>query len=401
MNNLLYNLDAYIREFDSDVVDVRKTVWNKQDVYEFVLGETCFFPEQGGQTSDTGILTDIENEVEFEVIHAYIKDEVIYHIARCKEEDKLKALGVPKRIHGKINWEERFDKMQNHSGEHLVSGTVHRFFGFDNVGFSLSKDNCTLDFNGTFTSDELNLIEKTVNRAVFENFEVIVLYPDDVELSKIDYRSKKELSGQVRIVEYPGYDVCACCAPHVKRTGEIGLIKIVSAEHFKGGTRITIRCGYRALLDYGVKQEECRKISKILSVPIDEVANAVEKENADIRKLKFDLVGKMNEVLSLKAKEVIKDKNPLIFMETADVNAVRSAVNGIVKESEGICGIFTGNDEKGYSYIISSEKIDCTKVLNILKTEAGAKGGGNAGMIQGNVPSVESVIRDLIDKVNS
>ena len=421
MNKNLFNSDAYIREVISDVVKVQKIQWNNEEVYEFELEKTCFFPEQGGQTSDTGKFYDLDSSDVYEVFHCYIKDDTVYHLARLMDQEsdeknhkkhiqeeprmlsqdisqKEVALEYPRRIHGMINWEERFDKMQNHSGEHLVSGTVHRFFGFDNVGFALSADNCTLDFNGTFSDEDIELIENTVNRAVFENIEVMVLYPTDEELKKIDYRSKKELTGQVRIVEFPGYDVCACCAPHVKRTGEIGLIKIISAEHFKGGTRMTIRCGYRALKDYGTKLESCRSISKLLSVPIDEVAYGTEKLNEDLKKARFDLAGHMTTILSLKANEVIRQENPVIFIETADMNAARAAVNNMLKQSRGLCGIFIGSDEKGYSYIISSVTTDCTAVLNALKTQLNAKGGGSRSMIQGSVPSKEAEIREVLNK---
>lgn len=424
MNKNLFNSDAYIREVISDVVKVKKIQWNNEEVYEFELEKTCFFPEQGGQTSDTGKFYDLDSSDVYEVFQCYIKDDTVYHLARLMDQEsdeknhkkhiqeepgmlsqdisqKEVALEYPHRIHGMINWEERFDKMQNHSGEHLVSGTVHRFFGFDNVGFALSADNCTLDFNGTFSDEDIEMIENTVNRAVFENIEVLVLYPTDEELKKIDYRSKKELTGQVRIVEFPGYDVCACCAPHVKRTGEIGLIKIISAEHFKGGTRMTIRCGYRALKDYRTKLESCRSISKQLSVPVDEVSSGTEKLNEDLRKARFDLNGQMNTILSLRANEVIKEENPVIFIETADMNAARATVNTMVKQSKGLCGIFIGTDEKGYSYIVSSMTTDCTAVLNSLKTQLNAKGGGTKSMIQGSVPSNENQIRDLLNKFSN
>ncbi|MCR5726523.1 MAG: alanyl-tRNA editing protein [Lachnospiraceae bacterium] len=408
MYKKLYNEDAYIKEFDSNVVSVGKKVYKNEEIYEFVLEETCFFPEQGGQTSDTGKLTDTETGKIYEVFRCEIKDDTVYHLTKLIPSEKLETSkseeknndasdsSIPRKVHGVINWEERFDKMQNHSGEHLVSGTVHRLFGYDNVGFALSAGNCTLDFNGTFEDADIDLIETTVNRAVFENIEVIVSYPSPEELRTVEYRSKKELTGEVRIVEFPGYDVCACCAPHVKHTGEIGLVKIISAEHFKGGTRITIRCGYRALNDYRTKLASCKNISKQLSVPVDEISQGVEKLNGDYQKTRFELNGKMNLILELKAGEVIKDSNPLIFIESADMNAARAVVNNMVKQNEGICGIFIGNDEKGYSYIISSSKINCSEILEKLKKEAGAKGGGNASMIQGNIPKNEETIRQFL-----
>ena len=398
MNKNIYDENAYAKEFDSNVISVQKKVWNKEEVFEFVLEETCFFPEQGGQTSDSGVLTDPVKGYSFEVLHVSIKDEVCYHYAKALDQSVSdgEVLDI-RQVHGEINWDERFDKMQNHSGEHLVSGTVHRMFDYDNVGFSLSEQNCTMDFNGTFTDEDIDMIEKTVNRAVFENIEVIITFPSPEELEKLDYRSKKELKGDVRIVEFPGYDMCACCAPHVKRTGEIGLVKIVSAEHFKGGTRMTIRCGYRALTDYGRKLEACRGISQLLSTPIDDVLKGTEKLNQDLQKIKFELNARMSTILELKAKDVAGEENPFIFIEQADMNLARSAVNGMVGKSSGYCGIFIGNDDKGYSYIIGSGKKDCKELLNTLKSKAGTKGGGNEAMIQGNIPSKEKEIREILN----
>ena len=164
---------------------------------------------------------------------------------------------------------------------------------------------------------------------------------------------------------------------------------------------MTIRCGYRALKDYGTKLESCRSISKLLSVPIDEVAYGTEKLNEDLKKARFDLAGHMTTILSLKANEVIRQENPVIFIETADMNTARAAVNNMLKQSRGLCGVFIGSDEKGYSYIISSVTTDCTAVLNSLKTQLNAKGGGSRSMIQGSVPSTENQIRDLLNKFSN
>jgi len=417
MNEKLYNVDAYAKNFESDVVSVSEKVYEKEQVYDIVLKNTCFFPEQGGQTSDTGFLYDTEGNAVFKVFHVAIEADVEHHLVKAGDvEDDLKAdiLNL-KKVRGEINWEERYDKMQNHSGEHLVSGTVHRFFGYDNVGFSLSSENVTLDFNGTFTDEELDRVEKEVNKAVFENFEVVITYPSEEELKTLEYRSKKELTGEVRIVEYPGYDVCACCAPHVKRTGEIGLIKIVSAEHFKGGTRVTIRCGYRALADYGTKLSSCRSISKLLSVPVDEVAKGAAKLSEDSRALNFKINGLYAQILALKADSAKPEKTNiegeecealLIFDDCADMNTARKLVSDRIKPDQDkdndketavgklIC-IFIGDDEKGYSFCIGSGEIDCRKLLNTLKTGLNAKGGGSESMIQGSVVATESKIRSL------
>lgn len=403
MYEKLYDFDAYIKEFTSNVISAEIKIWENTEVYEVVLEKTCFFPEQGGQTCDTGKFHDPDNDAEYDVVYVYIKEDIVYHLVKpsgSKASSCLDAKEFPKIIHGIIDWNERFDKMQNHSGEHLVSGTVHRFFGLDNVGFSLTDGNCTLDFNGVFKEEDIDFIEKTVNRAVFENIEVKVFFPSKDELEKIDYRSKKELSGKVRIVEYPGYDICACCAPHVKHTGEIGLIKIVSAEHFKGGTRMTIRCGYRALFDYGKKMGVLRNISRILSVPMDDADKGVERINSDLKNARFDLNGKSAELLRYRAQEHINDEMPMFFTEAVDINLLRTTVIEMTSQNTGICCAFSGNDEEGYRYIIASEYNDCSGLLNVLRKEFGAKGGGNPKMIQGSINGTMEAIRKVVSEKN-
>lgn len=417
MYEKLYDENAYAVEFISDVVSAYVTAWNEEDVLEFVLEKTSFFPEQGGQTSDTGMFYDTDSENEFEVFHAYIKDDTVYHLARLvkkpvetkkrkktEEEEEvtdLNSVKLPKRIIGRINWDERFDKMQQHSGEHLVSGTVHRLFGYDNVGFSLSSDNVTLDFNGKFKDEDILEIEKTVNRAVFENFKVKVYYPDADELRKIQYRSKKELIGRIRIVEFPGYDICACCAPHVASTGEIGIIKIVSAEHFKGGTRMSIKCGYRALKDYTGLLESAKGISRLLSVTKEDVAPAVEKLSKDLRDTKFELAGYKAKVLDAAFESAVNsaDKdhnNPIMFTTGLDAAIIRKSINNVLDKTNGYCGVFFSGEKEGYSFIIGSNVKDCTVLAAGLREKYGAKGGGNKSMIQGNVIASEDELKEFL-----
>ena len=180
------------------------------------------------------------------------------------------------RVRGILDWEERFMKMQQHTGEHIVSGLVHSRFGYTNVGFHLGSEDCTMDFNGEITPEELAQIELEANRAVWKNLKVETVYPPRDELARMEYRSKIEIQGAVRIIVIPGYDRCACCAPHVKETGSVGLIKIVGAVHYKGGMRVSILCGFRALKDYRMKERNVTEISNLLSAKQEDTAQAVE-----------------------------------------------------------------------------------------------------------------------------
>ena len=205
----LFYQDSHLKEFEAQVVSSREC----GDCFETELDRTAFFPEGGGQYADTGTIGGVR------VLDVQEKDGRVLHITDA-------PLIPGEKVTGRIDWAERFMKMQQHTGEHIVSGLVHARFGYNNVGFHLGREDCTMDFDGEITPEELREIEKKANRAVWENLEVQVLYPSEEELAEIDYRSKIEIEGKVRIVVIPGYDVCACCAPHVKRTGEIGLIKL-------------------------------------------------------------------------------------------------------------------------------------------------------------------------------
>ena len=238
MTEKLFYEDSHMITFSAVVQACEKV----GDYYEAVLDRTAFFPEGGGQLADTGVLDGVP------VLDAQERESLIYHLLE-------KPLEVGKTVEGKIDWEERFSKMQQHSGEHIVSGIVHALYGYDNVGFHMGADAITIDFNGPLTKEQLQDIEYRANQAVAWNLEVQVHYPTKEELANIKYRSKIEIEGQVRLVTVPGHDACACCAPHVKRTGEIGIIKLIGLQNYKGGVRVSMLCGFRALADYEAKSD--------------------------------------------------------------------------------------------------------------------------------------------------
>ena len=232
----LYYDSAYIKEFEGTVLSCRKG----KKAYEAVLDQTAFYPEGGGQPTDTGILGGIR------VLEVHEKNgEVIHYLEQ--------PLTVGQTVKGVIDWENRFIHMQEHSGEHLVSGLIHAKYGYDNVGFHMGAEEVTIDFNGLIEWDDLMEIEHKANSMIWENLEIYADFPAKEELEHLDYRSKKELNGDVRIVKIPGGDICACCGTHVKRTGEIGLVKFLSMIHYKGGVRISLLCGKRAVEDYRQK----------------------------------------------------------------------------------------------------------------------------------------------------
>ncbi len=386
MTELLYYQDAYTKEFEATVIECVPAKYQGKEAYDIVLDRTAFFPEQGGQDADSGTINCGET---IDVLHVSIKNDIIHHI--CNKE-----IAAGTKVKAAINWAQRFDRMQQHSGEHLVSGTVHHFFGADNVGFHLSEREVTLDFNTTFEEADLDMIEDTVNRAIYENFATVITFPSAEELAAIDYRSKKELTGQVRIVEYPGYDICACCAPHVTRTGEIGCIRIAAAEHFKGGTRMWIECGGRALRSARALLKDARSISRITSAKLSEIVPAVTKMNEALKDARFELVRLERINLAALAKSIANDANPLLVVESADQDNIRLVLNELAEKSNGYCSALVGNDEKGYRFITMSKNLNCRELMDKLKAALNVKGGGTPEMIQGTINAKLDEIKNIL-----
>lgn len=371
MTEKLYYQDSHIKEFDAQVVSCE---WNeKKGYYEVILDRTAFFPEGGGQYADTGFLDVVKVE------DARERDGEVLHLVK----EPLEPGGL---VHGKIDFEDRFSKMQQHTGEHIVSGLVHRTFGYDNVGFHLGQELVTMDFNGIFTEDELRMIELQANQAVAANLEIRVDYPSQEELGRLEYRSKKELTGQVRIVTVPGYDVCACCAPHVKQTGEIGIIRLTDAVKYKGGTRVTMVCGFRALKDYRVKEDNVREISRLLSARPCEVAEAVRRLQTEASQWREKTLALQSRYMEQKLEEIaLGVENCILFEEELDRNVARRFVDAGMGRCSGLCGLFLGSDEKGYQFTLGSKTADLKAVLADFYQEFDGKGGGRGEMVQGTV----------------
>lgn len=384
----LYDFDAYQTEFEAVVlfcephsVSDGKAAY---PLYDILLNQTLFFPEEGGQNADTGTLNGQA------VTDVQIRNNLIYHTTAA-------PFTPGETVSGSIYWNSRYSNMQQHSGEHIMSGLIHSHFGYDNVGFHLGNQNVTLDFNGFLTEEQLEFIENLANDAIYKNLEIEAVYPPTEALNTMTYRSKIEIDGPVRIVTIPGYDVCACCAPHVKRTGEIGIIKIVDAIKYKGGIRISILCGSRALADYRAKQSRNTAVSVLLSAKPEAIADAVTRLKEENFALKGQLMELENSLMEQKAARIPNGtENICLFEETLESAAHRKYVNLLMEKCSGICAVFVGNDADGYRYIIASKSVDVRPVSETLKKEFQARGGGSAEMIQGSVSadkgSLEAVL---------
>ena len=381
MTEKLFYVDSHMVTFSAVVISCEKV----GDYYEAVLDRTAFFPEGGGQYADTGVIDGIR------VFDAQERQGIVYH----KME---RPLTVGKAVEGTIDWEERFSKMQQHSGEHIVSGLVHKKYGYNNVGFHMGKDAITMDFNGVIPKEDLKEIERKANEIVASNVDIQVLYPSKEELETIKYRSKIEIEGQVRIVVIPDCDTCACCAPHMKKTGEIGIVKLTGMQNYKGGVRVSMLCGFRALEDYEQKSESVKKISVLLSAKENEVAEEVVRVKDEMQTQKMRIAELEKALLAYKVREIPEgQKMAVMFEDELTGNAPRELANMLMQRDACVAAVFAGNEKDGYRYVIGSKNIDTRTIAKRLNEKFHGRGGGKPEMVQGSLCGNEMVIREELE----
>ncbi len=364
----LYDKDSYIKEFEAVVLTCKEHCGK----WAVLLDKTAFFPEAGGQKSDRGY---IDGAV---VSDVQITEEGIYHIID-------KPLCEGKTVKGSIDWSRRFDFMQQHSGEHIISGVANRLYGCENVGFHLNEELVTLDFDKLLTKDQLSKIEMLSNEKIYENVGFNCYYPDNETLKSLDYRSKKELFGEIRIVEIENTDRCACCAPHVKSAGEIGIIKMLSAETLRGGLRIQFKCGRRAFEDYCLKHTNNAEISSLLCVKPEQTALGVEKLAAGLKEAQYKLAGlKRKQLIDLAESFSSESDKSALFLEDIEPKLLGEAADLLYKRAGGIRGVFC-EKENGFSFAICGQENRLNIFFADFKANLSVKGGGRNGLVQGTV----------------
>lgn len=377
MTEKLYDKDSFINEFTATVISCKNT----ENCFEVVLDRTAFFPEGGGQPSDIGFLNGAE------VFDVQITDGVITHFTKGE-------FNVGQAVTGKLNFERRFDFMQQHSAEHIVSGIAHRLYGCENVGFHLSEDIVTFDFNKPLTRREIIKVEELANNAVFENRQIHAYYPNKQELGLLNYRSKKELEGAVRIVEIEKTDMCACCAPHVKSTGQIGLIKLLSTENLRGGVRIELKAGARALRDYNERFESTAKVGDLLAVKYNEIAEAVERLVHNNAMLKSSITGLKKQITEQRINAFTSDKSTSAeFEEDIGIKELQIYADALYKKAGGIRAVLSARAENTYMFAICGEPQSTDKLFESFKEAFTVKGGGRNGMAQGTVFATEEELK--------
>lgn len=373
----LYDLDSYTKEFSAKVMVCEK---NGDGNYCIILDQTAFFPTAGGQTCDTGIIGNQE------VLDVIIEDETVIHILK-------NPIAVGETVACRIDWDVRFRKMQHHSAEHIVSGLATKMFNCDNVGFHLSDKEVTIDYNREFTESDLLLLEQKANEAVWGNLPIEARYPDPSELPNIPYRAKLDLTENVRIVTIPGIDICACCAPHIKFTGEIGIIHLKDMMRHRGGVRIRMICGKDALSDYEEKAKSVLLISNLLSAKQEEVADATAKLLSQITDKSQRIAALTKELAVLKLEKVQKTSgNICFFEENADNDTLRLLANLGKEKAGGVFCAMSGNDQKGYSYVIVSKTVNLKDYAKAINSALSGRGGGREDMIQGSFSKAKEEI---------
>lgn len=379
----LYESDGMLCTFQAQVLSCEK----RGDGYAVILDRTAFFPEGGGQGADTGKIGDahvadvqIENG---EILH--FTDIPVFGTAECT-----------------LDFTERFRKMQNHLGEHLLCGAIHRLYGFDNVGFHLGADYMTFDINGVLTENQIQEAECEANRAVFSDVPVRCYTPQPDELSRLEYRAKNkklEKKEHIRIVEVTGFDRCACCAPHLDRTGKVGIIKITNVMKYKGGMRFTALCGSDALTDYQKKQDDIAALCALLSSKADLLCETVTARLHELGAAKHT-IGLLRHSMVQRILDSLPEqtKSVCFFESLLDTNGLRELASGGAAKTSGIFTALSGTDDTGYDFVSSSCHLPMKTIAPKIVSSLGGKCGGSDKMLFGHITASEQQIRAFFEK---
>ena len=356
--------------------------------YELTLDRSAFFPEGGGQKGDVGRIDSVK------VLDTYEKNGEVVHKCTAPIEAGM-------QVCGEVDADIRLRRMQNHSGEHLLMGFIHRKTGFENVGFHLGSDDVTLDLDGVIPTETLIECEFLANKAIAADLPVTISYPDSESLKTLEYRSKLEMTENVRIVTIEGVDVCACCAPHVASTGQIGIIKVLSVESYKGGTRLHILCGLDAFELIRNRMDELSAISRLLSAKPEKILEQTKRLIDENDALKRQLA----DIEQRKAARIISSLSNstrgsfCVFTEGLNTASMRDIANEAVKLTDGAAGIFCQN-ENGWNYIIASDSLPLRSMSAQINSALNGKGGGSDKMLQGSCMAERSAIEDAIKKTS-
>ncbi len=371
----LYYEDSHMQRFTARVLSCTDTPQG----FEIIPDATAFYPEGGGQAADTGNLGGVR------VIDTRERGDAVVHL--CDS-----PLEVGTEVEGILDYHLRFPRMQQHSGEHIVSGIIFRRYGWQNRGFHMGTDIITVDTEGVVPPEDLAAIEAEANAAVWANLPVKTWYPSPEELPTIPYRSKKALTGAVRIVEFPGWDICACCGTHVQATGEIGLIKMLSSVNFRGGSRIEMACGEQALRLLNTAWDQNKLVSQAFSAQIHETGAAAKRMNDVLAQQKYRIVGLEWRIFAAIAGSYEGKGDIVHFEDALDSTAVRELADAIADKCGGAACVFSGSDESGYAFCLVTRNGDLRALGKEMTKALNGRGGGKPICQQGRVQAPKAEI---------
>ena len=371
----LYYENAYTQDFTA-VVQSCEAVKNG---FAVTLDRTAFYPEGGGQPADHGTLGEAR------VLDVHEKDGVVTHL--CD-----RALSVGAEVGGRIDWARRFDHMQQHSGEHIISGLLCSTFHCDNVGFHMGADVVTIDYNAPITWEQSLEVERRANAYIWADHPIRIWYPSAEELAALPYRSKKELTGAVRITEFPGADRCACCGTHVASSGQVGLLKLLSCQKFRDGVRLELLCGQRALDCLAAGWEQARQIGQALSVKPQSAFAAVSRLQEELLSLKEKAARLEEADFAHVAAQYRGAGSVLHIAEPLDGDGARRLCDAIAKAAGGRCAVFAGQDGD-YRYAVIESGGDLRQFIKDMNTALHGRGGGRDGFAQGSAACTAEEVR--------
>ena len=349
------------------------------------LDRTAFYPEGGGQPADHGVLGGVT------VTDVHEKDGVIFHTC-----DKVVELGST--VEGSIDWTRRFDHMQQHSGEHILSGLLCSLYACSNVGFHLGADTVTIDYDRELTWEQVLEAERQANEAIWRDTPAEITFPAPDALAQLDYRSKKELTGQVRIVSFPGADCCACCGTHVRRAGEVGLIKVLSCQKFREGVRLEILCGQRAYRYLSRIYEQDHAVARLLSVKPQDAFAAVERQNAELTAAKLRMTELEDRLFALRAQSLAGCGDVLLLEPPMRPDGARKLADTAARAAGGLAAVFAGERDSYVYALVHAGGADISPLVKRLNSALSGRGGGRNGFAQGSVQADRSAILDFFHK---
>lgn len=377
----LYEAQPYLTQFSATV----ESCTQGKKGWDILLDQTAFYPEGGGQPYDTGTLGGVP------VLEVHQREGRVVHTCAA-------PLETGKEVEGQIDWPRRFDLMQHHSGEHIVSGIAHSLFGCDNVGFHMGSDVITIDLNVELTPDQVAQLEARANQHIWEDHPIAVTYPTSEELEHLEYRSKKALTGQVRIVSFPGADTCACCGTHVSSSGQVGLVKLLSCQKFRDGVRIELVCGKRALDYLSQVWEQNHQISNLLSAKTMQTSGAVRRLLEENAALKSRILTMEERQFAALAQQYAGQGDVLVFESGLSPDSLRRLCGAVQAACGGRCACFSGEDGSGYQYAVGQPGGDLRPLAKALNQALQGRGGGKPDFIQGTVSASQDQIQTFFQE---